>query len=55
MMSDDLLHEKETLEKSLDLKEQTFKKAFEETFDERYQMKHSEHQITCERDRRNLR
>ena len=42
MMSDDLLHEKETLEKSLDLKEQTFKKAFEETFDERYQMKHFE-------------
>lgn len=40
LSTDDLRLEKETLEKSLDLKEATFKKAFEETFDEKFQVKH---------------
>lgn len=40
--SEELVHEKESLEKTLGIKEANFKKAFEETFNESYKYKHFE-------------
>ncbi len=44
--SEELSLEKETLEKALAIKAETFRKAFEETFDERYKEEHYEEVLT---------